>query len=563
MDAPLSNEGRSGRRRRRRGVAALPAAFVAVATLALTPTWAAAESASSASSFVDSIGVNTHMLYSDTPYGSRFDEVKQRLTELGVRHIREDLAVERPDQYQRLNELAADGIKSTLILGDPGNGPAGLEELIATVKDRLAGAVDAVEGPNEYSTRGGPNWRSDLAAYQQNLYATVKGDPGLASLPVIGPSIVHGDQATLGDVSSNLDFGNMHSYPNGAMPEENLSSQLVSAALNSGSKPVMATETGYNTAINSSSELKPVSEEAMATYIPRLFLEYFSRGVTRTYSYELLDESSDPAQADPEAHFGLLRNDLSPKPAFDALRNTVGILNDPGAGFTPEALEYTVDGDQTDLHQVLLQKQDGSFYLALWRAESVWDQAGHTAIQVPSTPVRLQFDRSMNSAQRYMPNVSAAPLDTVPSHGDTLSVGVGAQVVILRLEPGEAVGPGRIKFWVSRRSVPAGGRVAVGGRLPSQATGHSLPVSIQRWQSRGRRWQTVGHGRTSRKGTFRKAIRLSPRRFGRVSRLRVIAQQTKPSRTLQVRIRSSASEPHVAVGAAAVVAPEPSSGATS
>jgi len=522
-----------------------------------------AESASPANSFVDSVGVNTHMLYSDTPYGSRFDEVKQRLTELGVRHIREDLAAERPDQYQRLNELAAVGIKSTLILGDPGNGSTGLEDLTATVKDRLAGAVDAVEGPNEYSTRGGSNWRSDLAAYQQSLYATVKGDPALASLPVIGPSIVHGDQAALGDISSSLDFGNMHSYPDGETPEANLSSQLSSAALNSGSKPVMATETGYNTAVNSSSELKPVSEEAMATYIPRLFLEYFSRGVVRTYSYELLDESSEPAQTDPEAHFGLLRNDLSPKPAFDALRNTIDILSDPGASFSPEALEYTVGGDQTDLHQVLLQKQDGSFYLALWRAESVWDTAGHSSIQVPPTPVKLQFDRSVSSAQRYMPNVSAAPLDTVSGHGNSLSLGVGAQVVILRLEPGEAVGAGRIKFWISRRSVPPGGRVAIGGCLPSQAMGHSLPVSIQRWQSQERRWQTVGHGRTSRKGTFHKAIRLSPRRFGRVSRLRVVAQQTQPSRALQVRIRGSAAEPHVAIGAAAVVAPEQNPDATS
>jgi hypothetical protein len=562
VDARLSDEGRSAHRGRRR-IAILLASIAAVATFALVPVSAAAETASSADSFVESIGVNTHTLYSDTPYGSRFDEVKQRLTELGVRHIREDLAAERPDQYERLNALSAAGIKATLILGDPGNGPDGLEELVATVKDRLAGAVDAVEGPNEYSTRGGPNWRSDLATYQQNLYAAIKGDPALASLPVIGPSIVHGDQAALGDVSSSLDFGNMHSYPNGETPEANLSSQLAQAALNSGSKPVMATETGYNTAVNSSSELKPVSEEAMATYIPRLFLEYFGRGVTRTYSYELLDESSDPAQADPEAHFGLLRNDLSPKPAFDALRNTIGILSDPGTGFTPEALEYTVGGDQTDLHQVLLQKQDGSFYLALWRAQSVWDTAGHRSIQVPSTPVKLQFERSVNSAQRYMPNVSAAPLDTVPSHGNALSVGVGAQVVILHLEPGEAVGPGRIKFWVSRRSVPAGGRVAINGRLPSQATGHSLPVSIQRWQSQERSWQTVGHGRTSRKGTFHKAIRLSPRRFGRVSRLRVVAQQTKPSRALQVRIRGSASEPHVAVGAAAVVAPEPGPGATS
>ena len=72
--------------------------------------------------FVESIGVNTHTFYNDTAYND-FGAIKARLAELGVRHIRENLALERPDQYERLNELTAMGVKSTLILGNPPKKP--------------------------------------------------------------------------------------------------------------------------------------------------------------------------------------------------------------------------------------------------------------------------------------------------------------------------------------------------------------------------------------------------------------------------------------------------------
>jgi hypothetical protein len=518
-----------------KSTASLLATAGVLLSLALSPAPAAAEPARTADSFVESIGVNTHTLFTGTPYATRFDEVKQKLIELGVHHVREDLGLDDPDQYQRLRELAAVGIRSTPIMGDPGNGEAGLGELVATVREQLPGAVDAVEGPNEYSTRGGPDWRSELIAYQQRLYAAIKGDPALSSLPVIGPSIVHGDQAALGDISSSLDYGTMHSYPNGAMPEANLSSQLAQAALNSGAKPVMATETGYNTAVASSGELKPVSEDAMATYVPRLFLEYFARGVARTYSYELLDEYPDPGSADPESNFGLLRNDLSPKPAFTALRNTIWILSDPGAPFVPEALDYTLGGDLGDLHRVLLEKRDGSYYLALWRASEVWDPTSRTPVAAPERAVEVSLGRRVKSAALYLPNASPNPTASLAAKDGALTVPVGPRVTIVRIVPGGAR-PGRIKLWLSRHSVRRGCRLAVRGRLPRQLRGRSLRVRIQRWHRHG--WRTVGRSHTSRSGVFRKKVRLAAAVSGHASRLRVVARRTKPSKPVRVRIRN-------------------------
>lgn len=533
MKATAPNSRRSALRGR---LAAALAALGAGAALLLSPGLAAAETARPADSFVDSIGVDTHTSYDDTPYGEDFATVEQRLAELGVRHVREDLVSESPDQYERLRALAGIGIHSTLILGDPNNGVEGLEELLSTMRTELGGTAEAVEGPNEFDSRGGADWAARLADYQQRLYTSVKSDPALAALPVVGPSIVQKrNQEALGDISGSLDYGNVHSYPNGSFPESNVDSYLQRAALNSAGKPVIATETGYNTAIATTEEHQPVSEEAMAVYMPRLYLEYFRRGFARTFSYELLDEHANDGHDEVEANFGLLHNDLSPKPSFEALRNTISILSDPGPGFAPASLEYDLGGDRADLHQLLLQKRDGSFYLALWRAESVWDTASRSATAAHEGTVTVDLKRSLTSAEEFVPSDSAAPVASLPAGQNPLPVQVGAKVVVLRLVAGPAHRTGRIKLWLSKRSAAPGERVLVKGRLPKQAAGRARRVKVQRWQGHG--WQTVGQSRARRSGSFHKKIRLpAGERRGSRLRLRVVARQSKPSRPVRVHI---------------------------
>jgi PASTA domain-containing protein len=424
-------------------IARLPLALAgALAALALTlpsPPAASAAKARTADSFVDSVGVNVHLGFFDTPYHGEFETVRQRLLELGVRHVRDELTPEADEaQYEALNELAAAGIRSTLILGDPGDGLAGVDALVDSVAAQLPGAAEAVEGPNEYSTRGGSTWKEDLVAYQERLYEAVKDDPALASLPVIGPSIVHGDQAALGDVSAHLDYGNIHSYPEGNGPEHKMGSIVQVAKLNSGPKPIMATETGYTTALGwtpaGPGENRPISEEGMAVYMPRLFFEYFSRQIVRTFSYELLDEFPNPALDDREDHFGLLRNDLSPKPAFTALRNTIDVLEDPGPDFAPGALDYALLGSTANLHRVLLQKRDGTFYLALWRIASVWDPVAKEALAAPSEPVTLQLPAGTEATALYEPGASPDPVPSFARSGEP-TVEIGPEVAIVALSP--------------------------------------------------------------------------------------------------------------------------------
>jgi len=554
--------------------------------------------ARSADSFVGSIGVNTHFYYTGTPYVDAFGVVKQRLAELGVRHIRENIAPnDRPDQYQRLRELSALGIKADLILGDPRNGISTLDRMIATVKNELPGAVDSVEGPNEFNAQGVSNWVSMLREYQQHLYTAIKSDPALSPLTVIGPSITNwGDAEKLGDMSGMLDVGCAHPYTS-RPPETVVTESLERSAQTAGTKPAFTTETGYHTALNyksSSEAFLPVTEAAQAVYMPRVFLEQFRRGVARTYSYELLNQFPDAKLTERESNWGLLRNDLSKKPAFDAVQNLIAILKDSGSGSATGSLDYSLEGNQENLRQLLLQKSDGSYYLALWRATSVWDAVKQLTLDPGSSPISIKFKQPVSSVQLYAPNVSSAAVASVANPSGSLSYAIGPQVQILRITPAEgSAGSGsetttgtsptqtepapttietapttteptpttteepapegstknggksgtgkggrkRLALWTRSRSVKAGHRLAVGGRViaPGPAATGATPISIQLWEGG---WRTVGHGRAAGNGSFHERVKLTAAGASRTVRIRVVAPAAIPSTGIAVRIRS-------------------------
>ena len=85
------------------------------------------------------------------------------------------------------------------------------------------------------------------------------------------------------------------------------------------------TETGYFTGTAGGS----VPQTVLAKYVPRLFCEYFRQGVPRTFWYDFVDDSSDPNNAD--GNRGLLKSDLTPKPAYTALLSLTSLLADPTA----------------------------------------------------------------------------------------------------------------------------------------------------------------------------------------------------------------------------------------
>jgi hypothetical protein len=147
-----------------------------------------------------------------------------------------------------------------------------------------------------------------------------------------------------------------------------------------GGASMAATETGYSTWKYGQ------SERMQARYMPRIFLENFRLGIKRTYSYELVDEFVDPTGDNREAHFGLIRQDLTPKPAYFAIQSLLNAIGDPAPRSNELAgLRYELEVDAPDgydpryLHHVAFEKGDGSVVLALWHEVSGDDTTGLNA----------------------------------------------------------------------------------------------------------------------------------------------------------------------------------------
>ena len=352
--------------------------------------------------FIDSLGINVHWNYGDTAYGSRYTEVRDRLIELGIRHVR-DFA------NPRISELAQIGIRTTLLTDPRTASPRDVKELVARLNQERP-SIAAVEGANEPDLFWGPLGISYRGAgypegpvlWQQDLYTALKDDARTAAVPVIGPSLGTATSmdrpsvAAWAGLGRYADFGNFHPYAFNGNPfapivayagldnyafQGNHPSVLVGASDGGRTAyadiypdmPMMATEVGYPTGPNRT------SEALQAKYVTRSFLENFRAGVVRSYLYELLDAVAPTVEENPHAGFGLLRSDATPRPAFHAVRRMVAALKDEAAATRRcdggQALELTVEGthafpDTSRLHGLALRQPQGALTVLLWHEVS-------------------------------------------------------------------------------------------------------------------------------------------------------------------------------------------------
>jgi len=492
--------------------------------------------AASADSFVDSIGVNTHWDYTDEVYYTNYTAVKNALIALGVRHVRSGL-------NGRQQDLAASGIKSLVGVypndaGGPtwtsGNITGTLIPQIKAVNSPL-NAIDGVEGPNEPDlfwpsmgfTYNGQGWSSSggggATLFMKDLYTALKNDPQTASIPVVAMPLGGTYQPGQNPLASAglapyVDYGCFHPYPGGnpfanqfsydtipfvggaggywawgGEPSGNMDEWSYSYDVYSppfGNKPMYATETGYFTGTATNS----VSQTAFAKYIPRLLMEYFRRGTKKTYLYELIDENTDAGNS--EQNYGLLYNNVTPKPAYTALQSLIQLLAEPGVSpsFVPGSLPYSIsvapNGGYTMtelVHPTLLQKSNGSFYLVLYHEvanTSGYDTSGNkiTGTSRDITPPAMATTISLPGftgkafVYSYDSNwqLQWSPLTVT---GGQATVNIPDKVTVIQLDP---VGG----------SIPNGIHTltplcATGSCLDANASGTANGTKVQIWSAGG------------------------------------------------------------------------------
>jgi hypothetical protein len=385
--------------------------------------------------FADSVGINIHLHYTQTPYYTNFPMIRDSLVELGVRHERDGF-IDNAEQlyYDHHNELGRLGIKGMFTTLASQDYP-----ILQSWPLRVSDSFEAYENPNELDRVAGG--LDTLESTMPRLFSVSLA--GTAPyFPVIGASLTKSPSyAQLGDTSAYIDFGNLHNYFGGRNPGTagwggldangnaygGLAYQLDFVRITSGSKPIYSTETGYS---NTPLITNWVSQEVAAMYMPRLLFEHWNAGIRRTYLYELLSNGTGST-----SDWGLLASDGTKKPAYYAVANLVSLLGDKGPAFQPVDLNYSVVGGDSTLHRLVLQKRDGSYFVALWVEQQGYDPDAHVDMPVDPQPIVFNTAATFPSVTVHQWDRQGAVTSTILPGGNSFSLVVTDKIMVLQLTP--------------------------------------------------------------------------------------------------------------------------------
>lgn len=375
--------------------------------------------------FARTVGVNTH-------YGARATvdrEALAMLADSGVRFIRNDLdwaAVEtEPGVYDfagvgfdDLVNAAEDSGLHILFILDYGNPLYGEAGAVVDEQARQAFAAFAAAAAKRYGGRGHgweiwnePNleqfWSSAEGGPDPDLYAALvqstvpalrAQDPdatiavgalyfGLpevieaAGLGIGGPRFLEAVAAT--GALDGADEVTLHFY-RPAPPEDVASDVRTARAILEAAGyalPISSGEWGYSTydpdaPATGFNFLPAVTPNRQASYLTRMLLYNYSLGLRRSVIYQDRDPR-DPDPGDIEDHFGLMSDDLTPKPALGAISTLTEQLGD---GSLIETL--TLGPGE---HGLRFERGDGSQVTALWaEQDTTWTLRGDADASVLS-----------------------------------------------------------------------------------------------------------------------------------------------------------------------------------
>ncbi|GAB4325619.1 MAG: hypothetical protein Kow0059_21740 [Candidatus Sumerlaeia bacterium] len=165
------------------------------------------------------------------------------------------------------------------------------------------------------------------------------------------------------------------------------------------SKPLFITESGIST--GPSEHMRAYSEDEQAAWVVKEHLVALAGGVERFFYFKLNDDA--PA-GESGGHWGLLRSDLSEKPAAAAYRAMTERL--AGAAFIGRAGAAALDKTKEADAQVLVFYRDGEWLAAGWTRRD----GEPLEIQLPADePVRVE-DTAGGTIAHSTPQDGSAPL---------------------------------------------------------------------------------------------------------------------------------------------------------
>lgn len=326
-----------------------------------------------------------------------------------------------------------------------------------------ADALLAIEGNNEPNNwgityqgiAGGRNlsWLS-VAKLQIDLYKAVKSDPLLKNYPVWSISesgaqtdnaglqfltIPEGADALMPPGTQYADYANCHNYiTHPGWPGLHDNQAWLSASPGSDC-PVDGLYKNFGSTWNkkftgySDPELETlprvttetcfpaggeVTEEIQARLIVDLYLSQFKRGWSHTAVYLLRTRVNEPAHE----NYAIYKMDYTPKQVAHYLHNLTTILTDKESIETPGSLDYKILDQPDTVHDLLLQKNDGSFFLVVW-GERFTGSSDH---------ITLDLGKRYRSVKIYDTTVGTSAISTL-KRTDSVRLTMGNHPVVIEL----------------------------------------------------------------------------------------------------------------------------------
>lgn len=416
-------------------------AFLGAAGAALLAPAAAAddgEAARPARDFADSVGVCTHL--GGDFYRDQFPRLRGLLDASRIRHIRVE---PRPGfDLNRWHALqTVPGLRFHLLASPLTNTVPQLLDLVAALGRDGCSAVEGQNEGNGYfktqpAARG--DWSGTVVAYQRDLYEAVRRGSPAVGLPVVSPTLLDwrpGDVALIREAAAFCDIVGLHSYVQHSQEPEthddyaglswyvrNYRDSFKPGA------PMMVTETGYTNTTGPGRH--GISELASSIYLPRLLLHNFAAGVRRTFLYAFMDAGENPG--DNEHHYGLVRFDGEPKPAYRCVRALIGALSDDPAPLRHgPSLRPSFPDAPDGLRRQVFALRNGGAVAALWQPARVWDADRRADVEPPPTRVAVNVAGAAQAERMTLDG--AAAWQPVALAGGRAVVPVGARVTLLRL----------------------------------------------------------------------------------------------------------------------------------
>ena len=163
----------------------------------------------------------------------------------------------------------------------------------------------------------------------------------------------------------------------------------------------------------------PVTEELQGLNLMNLYLAQFKRGYAYTSVYLLRDRTDEGGNQS----FGFYRPDYSPRKAAIYLHNLTTILADRGTLAKPGRLDVEISNQPKTVHELLLQRSDGTFQLIVWGERLRGED--RVTVKLGDMPEQLRL---------HDPTIGVEPVQTL-SNANSIELTLSDHPIVIAISP--------------------------------------------------------------------------------------------------------------------------------